>query len=258
MSDEAIPVFPGPTPVVRVVPLDRPWVWLARGWHDFTRSVRVGFAYGALFVAVSFLVTLGLYLSDLLYLLLPLTAGFMFVAPLLAVGLYETSRRLAADEPVSLRAALRAWRRNRVQIVAFGVILMFFHLFWVRVAMLLYPLFFAGPNPSLADMPQILFFSPASLPFLVTGTVIGAVLAAIVFAISAVSIPMLVERDTDVITAIATSWTAVRHNAKPMALWAALIVVFTAAGLVLCYIGLAVVLPLVGYATWHCYKDLVA
>lgn len=256
MSD-AIPVFHVPSPRIRLIPLDRPWIWLSKGWADLTRAPSVSLLYGGVLVALSFLLTLGLYLLDLLYLLLPLAAGFMFVAPILAVGLYETSRRIGAGEPVSLDAALNAWRRNPSQVAMLGLALMFLHLVWVRVAILLYPLFFEGPNPSLAELPNVLLFSGMSLPFLVTGALIGAVLAALVFALSAVSFPMVIDRDVSAFTAIATSFTAVRLNWKPMALWAALIVIFTVLGMAVFYLGLAVTLPLIGHATWHCYKDVV-
>ncbi|HLI14373.1 MAG TPA: DUF2189 domain-containing protein [Alphaproteobacteria bacterium] len=254
---DAVPVFQTPSPKIRLIPIDRPWLWLAEGWRDLLRAPGVSVAYGGLLVGISLALALALYLFDLLYLLLPLTAGFMFVAPLLAVGLYETSRRLASNEPVSLEAALSSWRRNPGQLSMLGTILMLFHLAWVRVAMLLYPLFFQGPNPSLGNLPDILFFSPMSLPFLVTGTAIGAVLASLVFAITAVSIPMLIDRNVGVVTAVATSFVAVRHNWQAMTLWAALIVFFTGFGLVAFFVGLAFAVPLVGHATWHCYKDVV-
>ena len=255
--DQAIPVFPSPGPKVKLVAMDQPWVWLAAGWSDFRRAPQVSLAYGAVLVAISFVVSLGLYLADALYLLLPATAGFMLVAPALAVGLYETSRRIAAGEPVSLAAALAAWRRNAGQIAVLGLILMLVHLVWIRIALLLYPLFFTGGYPASSDLIQVLFFSPVSLPFLIAGTIVGAALAAAVFAVSAISLPMLIDREVGAITAIATSIVAVRANLRAMALWAALIVGFTAAGTVLIYLGLAVTLPLIAYASWHCYRDLV-
>jgi len=254
---DAIPVFPYPSPRVKLVSMDRPWHWLSLGWHDLVRAPQVSFAYGGVLVALSIAITLGLYLIDALYLLLPATAGFMLVAPVLAVGLYETSRRLAAGEPVSVNVALGAWRRNTGQLAVLGLVLMLLHLFWIRIALLLYPLFFTGDYPASADLIQVIFFSPASLPFLVTGTILGAFLAALVFAIGAVSIPMLIDREVGAITAIVTSVTAVRANFRAMALWAVLIVGFTAVGLVLLYLGLAVTLPLIAHASWHCYKDLV-
>jgi len=237
--------------------MDRPWVWLGRGWQDLVRAPRVGLAYGAVLAAISLVISLGFYLTDTLYLLLPATAGFMLVAPILAVGLYETSRRLDAGEPVTLGIALAAWRKNWGQLTVLGLILMLAHLFWIRLALLLYPLFFTGGYPAAADLIEVVFFSPASLPFLVTGTVLGAILAALVFAIGAVSIPMLIDRDVGAVTAIATSFVAVRANYRAMALWAVLIAGFTVAGLVLVYLGLAITLPLIAHASWHCYKDIV-
>lgn len=255
---EAVPVFATPSPRIRLVSLDRPWVWLAAGWRDLTHAPAVSLAYGAVLVAISVVLTFGLIAAGLFfYLILPLAAGFMFVAPLLATGLYETSRRLASGEPVSLNDAVFAYRRNGVQIAFFGLILMLLHLAWVRVATLLFALFFQGVNLNLDALIDALFFSTVSLPFLATGTVIGAALAIAAFALGAVSIPMLIDRDVNVFTALATSVTAVRLNWRPMALWAALIVIFTGLGMATFYVGLAVVLPLLGHATWHAYKDLV-
>ncbi len=254
---EAVSVFPTPGPRVRLVPMDRPWEWLALGWRDLTRAPRVSLTYGVLLVLVSFAVSLVLYLTDLLYLLLPMTAGFMLVAPALAVGLYETSRRLAGGEPVSLGASFGAWRSNWQQIAALGLVLMLLHLLWVRIAMLLYPLFFSETNPALFDLVDQLLFSADSIPFLVVGSVLGAILAAAAFTVAAISIPMLIDRNVSVFTAIATSAVAVRNNPRAMALWAALIVAFTVAGLALFYVGLAVTLPLIAHASWHCYRDLV-
>lgn len=256
MSD-AIPVFTTPSPRIRLVPVDRPWLWLARGWADLVRTPRICLTYGGGLTAVSVILTLGLALADLYYLILPLAAGFMFVAPLLAVGVYEVSRRLERGEPTTLAEAAWAWRRNPLQIALVGFVLMLFHLAWVRVATLLFALFFPDSGSTLPRLLETTLFSPASLPFLIVGTLIGAVLAVGVFAIAAISIPMLLDRDVGVITAIATSVTAVRLNWQAMTLWAGLIVVFTLLGIATLYLGLALALPLVGLATWHAYRDLV-
>ena len=236
--------------------LDRPWAWLGAGWKDLTQSPGVSLAYGAALTVISIALTIGLLFAGFVYLILPLAAGFFFVAPVLAVGLYEASRRLEAGQKVTFGDALRACRRNGPQIALLGLVLMFFHLAWVRIATLLFALFFYDRNPGWEGLVDALI-SPESLPFLVLGTVVGAGLAALVFAIGAVSIPMLLDRDVNIFTALATSWMAVQVNWKPMALWAALIVVFTGLGLVTFYIGLVVVLPLIGHATWHAYRDLV-
>jgi uncharacterized membrane protein len=254
---DAIPVFEEPSPRINRIPLDRPWTWLARGWRDLVSAPRVSLVYGAGFVLISMVLSLGLAFTGLVYLVLPLAAGFFLVSPILAVGLYETSRRLEFGQRVALPDVLVAARENGPQIALMGLILMIIHLAWVRIAMLLFALFF-DQNPGWDAMIDALLFSPRSLPFLVAGTTIGALLAAVTFGISAVSIPMLLDRNVNVFTAVATSWTAVSANWKPMALWAFLIVFFTALGLVTFYVGLVLTLPLIGHATWHAYRDLVA
>lgn len=254
---ETTPVFATPSPRIRAVPVDRPWLWLARGWSDLTAAPKVCLAYGGALVGISFMLTLGLLLVDLPYLVLPLAAGFMLVAPILAVGLYEISRRLETGERATLAQAVSAWRRNPLQIALAGFGLMLFHLAWIRVATLIFALFFTGPMPPLAWLPDMILFSPTSLPFLVVGTLVGGVFAVAVFTLAAISIPMLLDRDVGVATAVATSVTAVRINWKAMMLWAGLIAIFTALGLATLYAGLAVALPLVGLASWHAYRDLV-
>ncbi len=256
MSD-AVPVFTSPTPHVRRVSVDRPWAWLSAGWQDLFFAPRLSLTFGLILVGISFALTLGLILTGYIYLLLPLAAGFFLVAPILAVGIYEISRRRVSGESVSLTDTCCAWRRNRTQIALMGLVLMLINLFWVRLATLLFALFFEGTNPPLDELVNTILFSPVSLPFLVIGTIIGAGLAAGTFVIGVISIPMLLDRDVNVFTAIATSYVVVRENRAAMALWAGLIVVFTSIGIATLYVGLAVTVPLIAHASWHAYKDLV-
>jgi len=242
---------------IRTVSEERVWVWLSAGWRDMRRVPGVSLAYGAAFVAVSFLLSLGLWLVDMVYLVLPLAAGFMFIGPLVAVGLYDVSRRLERGERATLGEAVVAWRANVGQIATMGVVLMLFLLAWIRIAFLVFALFFGASPPSWDLLIQTVFFSVAGVPFLIVGTAAGAVLAAVAFAVSAVALPLLLDRDVGVVTAIAASATAVWRNRRVMIGWAALIVLFTAAGMATFYIGLALTLPLIGHATWHAYRDLV-
>jgi uncharacterized membrane protein len=242
---------------VRRVGVDEPWDWLSAGWRDFRRAPAVSLAYGAAFVAVSFLLTLGLWLAGLFYLVVPLAAGFMFVGPVAAVGLYEVSRRLERSQAVTLHAAVTAWRANPGPIATMGLVLMLFLLAWIRVAFLIFALFFGTQPPSWEHLITTLLFSTDGIPFLVVGTAAGGVLAAIVFAMTAVAIPALLDREIGMLSAVATSVAAVRENWRVMIGWGALIVLFAAAGLATFYVGLAVTLPIIGHASWHAYRGLV-
>ena len=258
MSDQSVAVFNEDSPRVRRLSIDRPWTWLAAGWADLMAAWPVSLAYGSLMVLGSWLIVLLAIRAQLLWAVLPITGGFFLVAPLLAVGLYETSRRLGAGLPVTLGGALLAWRKNAIQIGMMGALLGLAHLFWVRVAMLLFALFFGyALTPAIENVIDVMLRSSLLLPFLIIGTLIGFGFAAVVFTISAIAIPMLLDRDTNLFTAVATSITAVLVNWQAMVLWAMLIVGFTAMALVPFFLGLAVVMPLVGHATWHAYKDMV-
>lgn len=255
---EAVPVFV-PQPIrIRKIEIDRPWSWLAKGWQDLRATPAVGLAYGVLAAVTGYLLTFGLIAVDMIYLLLPLAAGFLLVGPLLTVGLYETSRRSEQGLPTSLFDALLAFRRNALQIALMGVALMIFFFAWIRIATLLFFLYWGLEPPSVENLIVDTFLSPKGWPFLVIGTAIGGVLAFLAFSISVVSIPLLLDReDANVIEAIAASVRAVQANFGPMLLWAGLIAVFVVFGLVTAYLGLIVTLPVIGHASWHAYRDLV-
>jgi len=245
-------------PQIRRVTLERPWKWLAAGWRDIWRAPGVSLTYGAAFATISMALTAGLFATGLEYLLPPLAAGFMLVGPMLAVGLYETSRRLETGEPVTLSAALFAVTRAPTQLAFLGVFLALALLFWMRIASLLFALFFGTMNfPPLSEILPTLLFTWEGLGLLIVGSAFGAVLAAVVFAISVVSVPLLMVRDLDAVTAMLVSVRAVRANLVVLVLWAWLIAVLTGFGLIPAYLGLIVTFPLVGHATWHAYRDMI-
>lgn len=243
---------------IEIVPNDRPWAWLERGWRDLMATPHIGFFYGGAVVAAGWALVLLLLAADAIWAVLPAVAGFFLVGPVVAAGLYETSRRRERGEATSLPLAFLAFRRNAPQLALMGAVLLIINLFWVRMAGLIFAVFFGlGFSPSLEHLPAALLRSDQLLPFLILGTGVGFVLATIAFAVSAVSIPMLVDRDISAIEAIVVSMRATLANWPAMAFWAGLIVVFTAMALVPFFLGLALVLPLVGHATWHAYRDLV-
>ncbi|NBB83829.1 MAG: DUF2189 domain-containing protein [Alphaproteobacteria bacterium] len=246
-------------PAIRQLDMEQPWQWLAAGWRDLRAAPSASLPYGLVFAVIGIVLTILITVYDVFYVALPIAAGFMLVGPIAAVGLYDISRRLAAGKEPTLGNALGAWRVNTSQVAFFGVVLLVINLAWVRLAFLIFMLFFSGrpPRPEVEGLIDV-FFQPSSIAFLATGTAVGAVLAALTFAISAVSIPMLLDRpNTNVIQAMATSFEAVRQNPGPMFLWAWLIVLFIAAGIAIGFIGLIITLPLIGHATWAAYKAVV-
>ena len=242
-------------PGVRRIALSQPWQWLGAGWNDLRRAPFASLTYGLLFVLMGYLLVATV--EGQFTAVLALTTGFLLVGPFLAMGLYDISRRLEAGEPVSLGRALTAWRGNVLPIALFGVVVGLLMIVWSRVAVVLFAVLMGGRALSLEASAAQFFFTGSGLTFLLVFTVVGAIIAGAVFTISVVSIPMMLDRKTDFMTAILTSIAAVRANPAPMALWAALIVLFTGLGLVTFYLGLAIALPLIGHATWHAYRSLV-
>jgi uncharacterized membrane protein len=260
MTTDAAPNLGAPHPGrVRHVATDRPWVWLTAGWRDLLATRTIGVAYGGALCIAGWVLLLLLFEAGALWAVLPATAGFFLLAPLLAAGLYEASRLREAGQQPTLADALLAFRRNGTQLAFMGVVLLVLHLFWVRVAGLLFMLFFGTQGlPTMDRLPLVMLQSGDLLPLLVIGTGFGFVLAAASFMISAVSIPMVVERDISALEAVTVSIQAVLENWRAMLLWAGLIVVLTGLALIPFFLGLLVVLPLIGHATWHAYRDLVA
>lgn len=242
---------------VRPITLEHPWQWLSAAWADMLAAPGVSFTYGGVFALIGALLLFGLESVEAGYLILPLGLGFAIVAPAAAVGLYETSRRLSQGEPATLMAALTAVMRNPSQIGLIGVFLLIIFLAWTRLAMLEFMLFFGSAPPALDGVIAAILLSDRGFTFLILGTLTGAAMAAVVFAMTAVAVPMLVDRKVDAVTAMLISVEAVRHNPRPMLLWAFLIALFTLFGVGLFLVGLVFTLPLIGHASWYAYRDLI-
>ncbi|MBW7837204.1 MAG: DUF2189 domain-containing protein [Sphingomonadales bacterium] len=242
---------------IRTISLEAPWQWLAKGWSDVWTAPLISLGYGLMFFAVSVLLTIGMFSFAWAAVVPAAAAGFMLVGPILAMGLYEVSRRHEAGQQVVFADALRALKGSSGQVRFAGVVLAILLLVWMRVATLLFALFFGTEYPPFIEFTQQLLMTPEGVGLLVLGTAIGAVFAFIVFATSAISIPMLLDRDIDFISAALASFEAVRRNWAAMLLWAWIIAVLMAVGIATFYIGLIVVFPLIGHATWHAYRAIV-
>lgn len=242
---------------VREITLDHPWQWISKGWEDFRRAPNVSLMYGSLFFFASLLLTFLVFFSDIFFLVPPLAAGFFLLAPILAVGLYDNSRRLQKGEGPQVCSALNAWKLAPFNLSVMGVILMLVMIFWMMIANLIFAIFFSGAVLTFDNFFPVLFLSGDSPMFLIAGILSGGALALLVFSITVISVPMMLDRDVNVPSAIATSYEAVMKNPRPMMLWATLIVMFGVIGIFTMYIGLAIAMPVIGYASWHAYQDLV-
>lgn len=239
--------------------LDDPWRWMSAGWRDMWAMPGISLFYGVLFATISLLLALSLFLVELSSIVLPLAAGFMLVGPLFAVGLYEASRRLESGEALNLKDVLLVKTASPAQLAFLGALLMLALLAWMRIASLLFALFFGLEGfPPLPDFLPTLVFSPYGLGLLVVGTGVGAVIAFAVFAVSALSVPMLMHRDVDAISAVLASVRVVRENPGPMLLWAWIIAVVMAVGMATFFVGMVLAFPLVGHATWHAYRATIS
>ncbi len=244
-------------PAIRRVAFDAPWAWLAAGWRDLWSAPVISLTYGAVFAAAAYAFVFQLSSINALPLMLPLAGGFLLVGPVLAVGLYEISRRRERNEPTSLQNIVAAVKGSGGQLAFFGVMLLLLYFFWMRVASLLFMLFFGNADiPPVENFVPTLLFTPHGLGLLVMGTAVGAVFASAAYAISVIAVPMLLDRKVDVITAVGASVKAVNLNRPAMILWAVLIVGLIAMGFAALFAGLAIAFPLIGHATWHAYREL--
>lgn len=242
-------------PEVRRVALGRPLVWLRAGWRDLAANPIASLAYGLLFAIAGDFILLFAWRNPQLF--TAAVSGFFLVAPLLAGGLYEISRRQAAGQASTFVDSLAGWRRNGQSMAMFGLLLALIGIAWERISAILFALLAPDLTPDLSAFVSSIVTSGDYRALLSAWLIAGGSLALLVFAISAVSVPMLLDRDTDFVTAMMTSLRAVVVNLDTMMLWAAMIVALTLLGFATLLFGLIVLMPLIGHASWHAYRDLV-
>jgi uncharacterized membrane protein len=229
----------------RTLDMAAPLRWLRLGWVDMKRAPRLSLTYGFALMLVSVLIALFTWRFGTMALYIGLATGFVFVGPVLAVGLYSISRQLGQGLQPVLGHCLREGTQHIKELLVLGVMLLVVLLVWARAAAMVHVFFPVIAEPGLREL----------LPFLGIGSAVGAIFALIVFAASAFSLPFILDRKVDAITATVSSFNAVLRNKKPMALWAALIGLSVAIGFATAFVGLIVLLPLIGHATWHAYEE---
>lgn len=245
-DDDALPV--------REVGLDAPLRWLAAGWRDMARAFGPSLFHGLIVMAAGWAIAVA---ASRFWPILPgAFSGFVLVAPILATGLYELSRRLAAGEKPNLAHVFDAWARGTRSLVWLGVGLALAATAWVLLSALLVALFVREPIVGLDGFLRHIVVGRGSNLFGVW-VLAGGVGSALVFAATVVSVPLLVDRRIDLRAAVVTSLRAVGANPLPMALWATLIMLLTALSMATFMVGFAFAIPVLGHASWHAYRDTV-
>jgi uncharacterized membrane protein len=239
---------------VRRVGADRPLSWLRRGYEDLLAAPGASLLHGLL-IALGGLAILTASLRA--WLLMPgALSGFLLVGPILATGLYELSRRRAAGERPRLAHALAAWRRGSRSLVQLGLLLFAAATAWVLTSALLFRLFVTARIDSPVDFLRYAAADQGTTMFWLW-LAAGGIGAALVFALTVVSAPLLLDRSIGLRRALLTSVRAVGDNPLPMALWAAIIMAATMLSMATMMIGFVFAVPIIGHATWHAYRDLV-
>jgi len=232
---------------------------LRDGLRDFQKAPLYGLFFGLAYAAFGWLLIylmIGLDFGSYVY---PMVTGFALVAPFAAAGLYEISRRLESGEPLSWGAILGCiFGKGGKAVGTMAIVTTFSYIIWMDIAAALYVMFFSMKPPRFDALLEAILTTPKGFVFFVVGNSIGAVLAVIVFSIMVISLPMVFDRDVDFVTAMITSVKSVLANPRPMLLWCVIIGVFTALSLASVFVGLLVTLPILGHATWHLYRRVVA
>ncbi|MEM9098079.1 MAG: DUF2189 domain-containing protein [Pseudomonadota bacterium] len=232
---------------------------LRAGFNDFLKAPGFGFFFGGVFSILGILISYLLIVHASSYWVIPIACGFPLIGPFAAVGLYEISRRIEANEPLEWRGILGAvLREGGSQLPSYAFVVMFFYLVWMYLAHLVFALSFGlQPLTNIMSSPDILFTSHG-ITMLVVGTVVGGVLAGLLFAVSVVSVPMLVDRDIDIVSAMIASFNSVILNQAVMLKWAAILALSIGVAMVPFFLGMLVVFPVLGHASWHLYRRSVA
>jgi len=251
---------PGPDeiPLPELVGLDAIPAALAAGWRDFRRAPAFGLLFAAFYVMGGLVLTAVATAAGQEWWLMPFIVGFPLIAPFAAVGLYEVSRRIEAEQPLVWREVLAvvvAQKDRQVPSMAMAILLIF--MFWVFVAHTIFALFMGvSALTNITSSPEVLM-QGRGLVMLAAGTAVGAGFAALLFTVTVVGLPLILDREVDLVSAIIASFQAVAANPAVMLSWAITIAALLFAGIVPLFLGLFVVLPVLGHASWHMYRRLM-
>jgi uncharacterized membrane protein len=234
-----------------------PFRWLRDGWKDLWKAPGPCLAYGLIVALLSFGLCYLLVVSDAEFWVLVLTLGFVFVAPMLAMGLYEAGRVIEQGETPTLGQMLFVRSALRQDLAYLGLFLVLVYLFWGRVAQIVYGLSTYRLHRTMKDFVDFAIGTPDGHSMLMVGSVVGAAFAFFTYCPVVISAPMLLDKRANVFMAIVTSVRAVVENFWPMLLWAAILAILTLSTAATGFLALVVIFPWLGLASWRAYRELV-
>lgn len=242
-------------PALKPLSLADPFRWLRLGWRDFCAAPAPGLFYGLAFTAMGWAL-LKVFEAAPAY-LLALAAGFLLVGPALCLGLYRISQRLEAGESADFGDSLLAFRQRLAPLAMFALILLVLEMVWARVAMLVFALSFDNGLPDFRGS-LLALLDPQNIGFIVAYLGVGALFAGLIYAFSVITMPMLLDRPVDVVTASLTSLRLVLAQPVVMLLWGLLISLIVGLALLPAFTGLIIVAPVIGHASWHAYRAAIS
>ncbi len=244
-------------PDVREIKILEPLNWLKLGWADLWKIPSQALTYGVILALISGGLALGLLFSGAASWIMVLAGGFLFIAPMMAMGLYEAGFQLERGQTPTLRQMLFVKTNSTLDLAYLGLALLMLYFFWTRMAQVVYGLSTYQVHKTVQDFIHFMVFDSEGHNMVMTGTVIGGIIAFLAYCLIVISAPMLAERHTNVFTATITSFRVVAKNPGAMLIWAVLITGLTVIGIVTAFLGLIVIFPWIGLATWHAYRGLV-
>ena len=227
------------------IELSAPLRWLSLGWNDYKRAYKASILYGLVVVIISYLVFIVAWVSNSFTLAIGLLSAFIFIAPVLCIGLYSISMQLRCEQEIDFIKSIKHGFTPYGDLSIYFIVVIVIALVWARAASMIHIFFPIGGENDIAGL----------VTFLGIGSAIGSIFAIIIYSVSVFSLPMIMDKKVDMITACISSVNAVLRNKKSMFFWAFLIVFLTSIGILTAFIGFLVIIPLLGYATWHGYRE---
>lgn len=231
----------------RALSAGAPWRWVRLGWRDLLAAPRQSLTYGLVIFLISAAVSYVAWSYGSGWMLIVMLSTFVFLAPVLGLGIYAISAELARGEQPSLRRVMLEERARLGDALVYSLALLVVGLVWVRAGTAVHIFYPESGAPTLAELAQ----------FFAIGSAVGSIFAAVVFAASAFALPMLLDRKVDGVTAVVTSINAVLRNKSAMLVWSLLIVAAIAIGFATALVGLIVTMPVIGHAAWHAYRETI-